>query len=69
MANDHVRRLISRLAPQGICDDCLAQAANLNGRSEARSMARELLGTQGFERRKDRCCMCDNSRALSRKTR
>ena len=69
MGLDKVRRHIVRLAPDAICDDCLAQAVGLAARIDARKLARELLGTNGFERANSKCCMCNAAKATTRRTR
>jgi hypothetical protein len=69
MALDKVRRHIARLGPAAICDDCLAQAIGLSTRNDARKLARELLGTNGFERSNGKCCMCNAAKATTRKAR
>jgi hypothetical protein len=53
--SDDVRALIKRLSPGAICDDCLAEQLGLFVRQHANHKTRELAGSGGFERRKDRC--------------
>ena len=55
---DDVRALIDRLAPEPICDDCVAERLGLTVRQNANHTTRELAGSNGFERRKDICSMC-----------
>jgi hypothetical protein len=69
MGLDQVRRHIGRLAPAAICDDCLALAVGLTARNDARKLARELLGTGGIERSNNSCCMCNSTKATTRKVR
>lgn len=69
MGLEQVRRHIARLTPAGICDDCLAGAVGLTARADARKLARELLGTNGFERSNGKCCMCNAAKATTRKVR
>ncbi len=38
-------------------------------RNDARKLARELLGTNGFERSNGKCCMCNVVKATTRKVR
>jgi hypothetical protein len=54
---DDVRALIDRLAPEPICDDCVAERLGLSVRQHANHKTRELAGSNGFERRKDICSM------------
>lgn len=55
---DDVRRLIERLAPEPVCDDCIAERLDLSVRQHANHKTRELAGTGGFERGKDACAIC-----------
>jgi len=64
---DDVRALIARLSPQPICDDCIADRLKLSVRQHANHKTRELAGTEGFERRKDRCSLCDREKLVLRK--
>ena len=50
---DDVRALIDRLAPEPVCDDCVADRLGLSVRQHANHKTRELAGSNGFERRKD----------------
>ena len=64
---DDVRALISRLSPQAICDDCIAERLHLSVRQHANHKTRELAGTGGFERRKDACSLCGSEKLVIRK--
>ena len=64
---DDVRALVLRLSPQAICDDCIAERLGLSVRQHANHKTRELAGTQGFERRRDRCSLCDSEKLVIRK--
>jgi recombinational DNA repair protein (RecF pathway) len=66
---EKVKNMIARLSPNGICDDCLANGVKLEKRADARAFSRQLLGTGGFERRKDQCCMCGSTKQVTRKVR
>lgn len=55
---DEVRRLIERLSPSPVCDDCIAQRLELSVRQHANHKTRELAGQGGFERRKGECSLC-----------
>jgi hypothetical protein len=64
---DQVRRMIERLAPEPICDDCIADKLALaDGRSVAQT-SRELAGQDGFERARDRCTICGVRKRVTRK--
>jgi hypothetical protein len=58
-ALDQVRRLIERLAPNAICDDCITERLGLSARQHANDKTRELAGSNGFERRLEPCSICD----------
>ncbi len=62
-----VRGLITRLAPVGICDGCVKGLADLQERAEASSLARQLIGLQGYERKTAKCGMCEQVRQITRK--
>lgn len=62
---ERVRALLTRLAPAGICDGCLAKAACVEKRTEARSLARRLIGSDGFRRTNCTCCMCSRAGAVT----
>ncbi len=64
---EQVRRLIERLAPAPVCDECIAQRLGLGIRQHASSNSRELGGRDGFERRKDECALCGATRPVIRK--
>jgi hypothetical protein len=55
---DDVARLIARLAPKAICDDCITERLQLSGRQHAGHKSRELAGTLGFVRSKGECSLC-----------
>lgn len=64
---DDVRALIQRLSPRAICDDCIAERLSLSVRQHANHKSRELAGTDGFERRKGICSLCDSEKLVIRK--
>lgn len=64
---DDVRALIDRLAPEPICDDCVADRLGLSLRQHANHKTRELAGSNGFERRKDICSMCFGEKLVIRR--
>lgn len=55
---DEVRRLIERLSPNPVCDDCITERLELSVRQHANHKTRELSGQDGFERRKGECSLC-----------
>jgi hypothetical protein len=65
---EDVARLISRLSPEPVCDDCVANRLDLSVRQHANHKTRELAGTNGFERRKDICSLCGATKLVTRRT-
>jgi uncharacterized protein YaaQ len=64
---DDVRALISRLAPQSVCDDCIADRLQLSVRQHANHKTRELAGTGGFQRSKGSCSLCGSEKLVIRR--
>ena len=64
---DDVRALVARLAPEPVCDDCIADRLGLPGRQQAGEKSRELAGTDGFERRKAACSLCGTEKLVIRR--
>ena len=64
---DDVGALIDRLAPEPICDDCVADRPGLSVRQHANHKTRELAGSNGFERRKDICSLCYGEKLVIRR--
>jgi hypothetical protein len=64
---DDVRAFVARLSPEPVCDDCIADKLNLSVRQHANHKTRELAGTGGFERRRDRCSLCTKEKLVIRR--
>ena len=64
---DDVRALVSRLSPEPVCDDCIADRLDLSVRQHANHKTRELAGSDGFERKKGRCSLCDGEKLVIRR--
>lgn len=64
---DDVRSFIARLAPDAVCDDCIADRLKLSVRQHANHKTRELAGSGGFERRKAPCSLCGGDKLVIRK--
>lgn len=64
---DDVRAFVTRLSPEAVCDDCIAEKLQLSLRQRANHKTRELFGSGGFERRKDRCSLCRKDKLVIRK--
>ena len=63
---DEVRRFVARLAPDAVCDDCIAERLDLSVRQHANHKTRELAGSGGFERRKGPCSLCGAEKLVIR---
>jgi hypothetical protein len=63
---DDVSALIIRLAPHPVCDDCVSERLGLSVRQHANQKTRELVGSAGFERRKDVCSLCFGEKLVIR---
>lgn len=64
---DDVRALIERLAPEPVCDDCIAERLGLSVRQYANHKTLELAGSPGFERRIDVCSLCGATKKVIRR--
>ena len=64
---DRIKGLIAVLAPDAVCDPCLADRLGLASAHQASHRTRAQAGEQGFERRKDRCALCGETRVVTRK--
>ena len=64
---DDVERFVTRLSPEPVCDDCIAQKLGLSVRQHANHKSRELAGTNGYERRKDACSLCGETKLVIRR--
>ena len=61
-----VERLVLRLAPQAVCDDCIAERLGFSVRQHANHKTRELAGSNGFVRSKDACSLCGATKLVIR---
>jgi len=64
---DDVERFVTRLSPEAVCDDCIADRLSLSVRQHANHKTRELAGSNGFERRKDPCSLCGMTKLVIRR--
>lgn len=64
---DKVKGLISVLAPEAVCDPCIAERLGLGSEHKATHRTRELAGTSGFERYNGVCALCGETRIVTRK--
>ncbi len=61
-----IERLVVRLDGAGVCDDCIAERLDLGTGGAASAVMGELGGRAGFERAKDDCTLCGESRTVIR---
>ncbi len=62
-----IEKLVARLAPEPVCDDCITQRLGLSVLHHADVQTRELLGTNGFVRSKDECSLCGETKLVIRR--
>ena len=63
---DEVRNLIETMAPDAVCDDCIASLLDLSVRQHANHKTRELAETPGFDRRRNNCSFCGSVKLVIR---
>lgn len=63
-----MKGLITALAPEPICDECIVEKLGLAAVHQASYRARELAGKDGFERAKDQCAFCGEAKAVTRRS-
>lgn len=61
---DSVRRLVERLAPTPVCDDCIADRIDDASLEEVRRSTHELAVDRGFMRDNDACGLCGERRMV-----
>jgi hypothetical protein len=66
---DKVKALISVLAPEAVCDPCIAEKLGIASEHQVSHRTRELAGGHEFERRSDRCALCGETCIVTRKNR
>ena len=64
---DQVRAFVARLAPDPVCDGCIAERLDLAAPQRANQEARRLVGSDGFERRRDICSLCYDEKLVTRR--
>jgi len=67
VVTDRVEALISRLAPEPICDVCIVERLGLSALHQASHRMRELAGLRGFERCQEPCATCGENRPAIRR--
>jgi hypothetical protein len=63
-APDKVRAFVARLAPEPVCDDCIAERLELPARQHVSRQTRELAGSEGFVRAKRPCSLCGETKLV-----
>ena len=64
---DAIRKLIERLAPEPVCDECITARLELDDPQAANIAAHELAGSNGFERHRDKCALCNVEKQTTRR--
>jgi hypothetical protein len=64
---EKVSAFIIRLAPESVCDTCIAEKLDLPQRQYANNSTRELAGQAGFERRISQCALCGAEKKVIRR--
>ncbi len=64
---DNIRRLVERLAPAPVCDDCLTERVDPTATEDIRTAIGELTVTRGFDRIRDACSLCGEHKMVIRK--
>ncbi len=63
---DQVKSLIERLAPEPVCDDCIAERLSLTARQQVNHKSREIAGMAGFESQNGECALCGATKKVVR---
>lgn len=64
---DPIRKLIERLAPNPVCDDCIADRLSLADLERVSLAVNELAATSQFERRRNVCTLCETEKLTTRR--
>ena len=64
---DRVRAFVERLAPEPVCDDCIADRLGLSVRQHANHKTRELAASAQCERRSEPCALCGDTKLVIRR--
>ena len=62
---DDISRLVVRLSPEPVCDDCIADRLGLSVRQQVAHRTRELGGVNGFVRSKGLCSLRGRLRSVT----
>lgn len=61
---DDVSGFIKAQSPKAVCDDCIADGLTLSVRQHANHKTRELARQFGFDRHRDVCSMCKDTKLV-----
>ena len=64
---DQVQAFVTRLAPNPVCDGCIAERLGLSTPQRVNQETRQLAGSDGFERRRDICSLCFGEKVVIRR--
>lgn len=59
-----VIELLTRVAPEALCDDCIAEKLHLSRRQHANNKTRELQTSPTFTRREGECSSCGSQKLV-----
>jgi hypothetical protein len=66
---EKIEALIARLAPEPVCDDCIAERLGLDELAAVQQVTHALAGSRGHVRETAPCALCGAERITTRKTR
>ena len=64
--NDMIGQLVTGLAGEAICDDCITDRLALSVRTQANQVTRVLADETAFDRRKNPCALCGATKLVIR---
>lgn len=63
---ERVKALLTRVAPNAVCDDCIAREIGITPRQHANHKTRELERSREFDRGVGQCSMCKHTKKVIR---
>ena len=63
---ERVKSLLAKIAPNAVCDDCMARDLAITPRQHANHKTRELARLPAFERKQGTCAMCKGHKKVIR---
>ena len=64
---ESVAKFVGRLAPEPVCDDCIARRLDIADFDGAAQASQELAGMSAYERSKTACSLCGEIRMTTRR--